>query len=398
MNKRTTIVITSPDALSVVLFCTRIIAEFQRIPGARIIVICKSDAFRDRLASLGVEVQDIAFYRHFSVGRDWSYLLELRSRLKAARADIVLNMTTKPLVYGALAAKLAGVPYVISYNVGLGKGFLDSAGLRQAVIRNALRLLYWTAYRLSDRDWFTNGPDFEQLVQRGTVSPAKAFVTKFYLDTDYYSAAAISSEATAEFRRAQSIPSESVVVSMVARLIWPKGIREFVDAAEAVTRRYPGTCFVLVAPEERGSDGAVPLDYIEAACRRNPSFRWINFMNDPRLLYAASDVSVLPSFYPEGGFPRALTEPMSMGRPVVTTDNPSCSGTVEPGVNGTIVPMQDSARLAAAVEALVVDPNLRRRFGENSRAKALRDFDEKTIVPAAFRQLGLEAFGWRAGT
>ncbi len=393
-NKTTSIVIISPDALSVVLFCKQIIAEFKKIPSSRISVACNADTFRSQLELLGVEVLHVDLFRHFSPVRDVAYIVRLWSLLRKTRADIVFNMTTKPLIYGPIAARLVGVKYVINYNVGLGKGFSASPGLRQAVIRGTLKTLYKLSYLLSNKDWFTNKKDLEMLSQAGLVSKAKSFATNFYLDTDHYCRAAISDLQAKVLRQQLDISEDAIVVSMVARLIWSKGIREFTEAAEIIGASHPNVMFVLLAPEEPGSDGSVPLDFIRLTCERLQCFRWINFMDDPRLLYSISSISVLPSFYPEGGFPRALTEPMSMSNPIVTTDNPSCSGTVDQGKNGFIVPVKDSIRLAEAIRTLVADQLLREQFGRYSREKALKDFDEKTIVPKAFKQLGLEPYGW----
>ena len=388
-----TIVVVSPDALSVVLFCGEIIRQFQRIPGARVVVASQVGAFRAGLEALGVEIRDIPMYRHFNIRKDVAYTRDLYRLFRDERPAIVLNMTTKPLMYGTFAATAARVPWIINYNVGLGQAFQQVPDIRRRAIGLALAMLYWVSFRLCHQSWFTNATDLEMLVQKGLVPRGNAVVTNFYLDTDYYSPGAISADEVTAFRRSLGIDGTRTLVAMVARLIWPKGIREFVESAEEMAHTHPQAFFVLVAPQEQGSESEVPMSYIEAATAL-PNFKWIPFMNDPRLVYAAADMAVLPSFYPEGGFPRTLTEPMAMGKPLITTDNASCKNTVDAGRNGLIVPMRDSKALADAISTLVEDPDRCRRFGSESVLKARREFNERVIVPEAFEQLGMHRFGW----
>ncbi len=117
--------------------------------------------------------------------------------------------------------------------------------------------------------------------------------------------------------------------------------------------------------------------------------KWLGFRSDVKRIYALSDLAVLPSYYKEGGYPRALLEPMAMGKPVITTDIPDCKGTVEEGRNGFLVPAKDAKALAKAIENLILDEHMLKKFGEYSRVKAEREFDEKKIVPQALLQLGI---------
>jgi len=98
-------------------------------------------------------------------------------------------------------------------------------------------------------------------------------------------------------------------------------------------------------------------------------------------------LAVLPTYYREGGFPRGLTEPMAMGKPVITTESVHCRGTVDEGKNGYLVPIKNAKALAAAIEKLMIDDDKRTRFGRYSREKAVREFDEKAIVPNVIEEL-----------
>lgn len=162
-------------------------------------------------------------------------------------------------------------------------------------------------------------------------------------------------------------------------MIWAKGVGEFAEAAEILRDRLPFVKFILVGPEETTSPDAVPEMYLKDA-ERKANFMWIGFRNDVKDLYALSDVAVLPSYYREGGYPRALTEPMAMGKPVIAADSIDCRAPVENGRNGFLVPIKDSKALAAAIETLMVDEKKREEFGRYSRIKAVTEYDEKVIV------------------
>lgn len=117
------------------------------------------------------------------------------------------------------------------------------------------------------------------------------------------------------------------------------------------------------------------------------NFKWLGFRKDVRELYALSDLAVYPSFYREGGYPKGLTEPMSMGKPLVTTDSVHCRGTVDDGKNGYIVPIKDSKAFAKAIREIICDEAKLQEFGKNSRMKALNEFDEKKIVRELIQEI-----------
>lgn len=106
---------------------------------------------------------------------------------------------------------------------------------------------------------------------------------------------------------------------------------------------------------------------------------WQGPRQDIQNVLALSDIFVYPSFYREG-IPRALLEAASMGLPIVTVDSPGCREVVEPGKNGYIVPTRDSDALAHAIQRLIDDPDIRHRFGRESRIRVLECFDLPRIA------------------
>ena len=153
-------------------------------------------------------------------------------------------------------------------------------------------------------------------------------------------------------------------------------------------KSHPHLKFILVAPEESGSYGSVPVDYIRAA-ERSANLIWLGFQEHVKPLYAIAELAVLPTYYKEGGYPRALLEPMAIGKPVITTNSEDCRAAVEEGMNGLLIPIRDSTALADAIVRIMDNDRLREQFGRYSRIKAVMDFDESKIIPMALREMGL---------
>ena len=222
----------------------------------------------------------------------------------------------------------------------------------------------------------------------GLVSERRTILTRNYLNTDYYASETESSASIQALRQELGIEIGQIVVLMVARLIRPKGVVEFAEAAHLLRDRSPKCRFLLVAPEEPPGRHTISADEVRGF-EQMGNFEWLGFRHDVRKFYALCDIAVLPTYYKEGGYPRALLEPMSMGKPLITTTNEDCRDTVDEGQNGLLVPPRDSAALAEAIATLARDSDLRATFGKNSREKALREFQESVIVGDALRRAGL---------
>lgn len=383
-----TIAVVCPDGLSILLFCKGIIRALQSIKGSRVIAVSDDGTYKPQIEALGVTSVSVPIHRFVGPRHDLRYLGSLYRVFRRERCDAVLNFSTKPNVYGPVAARLAGVRTVVSHVVGLGSSFLPTSSLRGRLVQQIVLRLYRLGCQWSDKVWFTNKNDLAFFVARRLVCPARAVLTRNYLDTDFYAPWMVTREELRDVREELGLVAGQKVVVMVARMIWPKGIREFAEAAELLQGRHPDARFLLVAPLENGCSDTVPESYVRAK-ERGGNFKWLGFRHDVRRLYAVADLAVLPSYYKEGGYPRALLEPMAMGKPIITTTSEDCRATVEEGRNGYLVPARDSRALADAIHRLLADPATRDAFGRYSRAKAVREFDEKQIVAHALGELGI---------
>lgn len=379
----------APDGVSTYLFCQEIINTIQKNS-----LITKLDVYvgdndaKVELDRLNIKVKVFYMYRFFNPILDLITIIHLIKLFKFGSYDAVLCFTTKPNIYGVIAAKIAGIEKIYFHVVGLGMVNLENTGIKAKLIKFTLKNLYKFSSSVADKVWFTNKNNVTEFLNDELIASNKVVLTKNYLDTDYYHPKAYSSEEIIDFKEKLNIDQDSKVVVMVARMIWSKGVREFVDAADDIYKKNKDIQFILIAPLQTGSLDAIPVDYANSINDRK-NIRWLEFQDNVRLFYALSDISVLPTYYQEGGYPRALLEPMSMGKPVITTDNINCKGAVDHEESGLIIPQENSKALSDAICQILSNDELMAKYGKNSRLKAVNEFNEKIVVKEALESLGL---------
>jgi N,N'-diacetylbacillosaminyl-diphospho-undecaprenol alpha-1,3-N-acetylgalactosaminyltransferase len=326
-----------------------------------------------------VEHKFVKTYRFFSPYEDLKYLLRIYKILKKENYDMVINIATKPNIYGSIAAKRAGIKNIICFGWGLGLTFEKSKNIGRITLRYILSALYWYAFKVSNIVWFTNKNDLDYFASKKIIDPNKAFVTKGFVDTKLYSPDSVSIKESFILKKQLGYKDEDKIIILVARMSWAKGIKQFCESSDFLREKYPDVKFLMVGQDDSGSPDSVPKSYIKKYVNFE-NFNYLGYRIDIKELYSISYLAVFPSYYREGGWPRGLTEPMSMGMPVITTDNKHCSGAVIDGYNGLIVPIKDSSALAEGIEKIVNDEGLAKEFGQRSREKALLDLNEELIM------------------
>ncbi|MUM76632.1 glycosyltransferase [Pseudodesulfovibrio sp. F-1] len=331
-----------------------------------------------QLEALGADYHRIPLSRRgMNPLADIGALLHIKQALQRIRPDMVLSYTFKPVVYGSLAARMVWVgerKRVYAMITGLGYAFTEEpAGLRRRILFNVAKGMYRSGINACDGIIFQN-PDDENFFQRLGVVPERVATTVVGgsgVDLDHYAVA--------------PLPQETVFLCL-SRLLKSKGVGLFAEAAARLKARHPGAVFRLAGPLESGGDAVTPDEI--AAWRRDGALEVLDPVDDVRPLLAGASVYVLPSHYREG-VPRSILEAMSMGRAVVTTDAPGCRETVEPGLNGFLVPPRDVESLTQAMERFILDPALARTLGAASRARAEARFDVNRVNDAILAFMGL---------
>ena len=348
--------------------------------GVRVYAVAPPGRFVSNIEGLGVEFVPWEINR-----RSLNPLLELRSLLRLLRIyrrlkpDLVQHYTVKPNVYGAAAARLTGVPVVFGGVVGLGSAFAPG-GIKRSILRIGVRAFYAIGTALSDRMTFQIEHDAELLCGRSARGRRKATVIPggSSVDLDTYSQESVTQTDRANIRKGLGIPPGDLIVTMASRLLYNKGVPEFVEAARTIRGSRQDAHFILAGNRDAGSMDSVTEMDLETWANQG-DILYVGHRDDMPQLLAVSDVVVLPTYYPEG-IPRVLIEAAAMSRPIVATTIPGVTEVVEDGVNGLLVPPRDAGALAEAIVELLVAPSLRMSYGTTGRRKAVQQYDDNVVA------------------
>ena len=337
------------------------------------------------IGEIGAVSVTVPLGRYFSPWLDLRYIWRLYRILRKERFDIVHTYTIKPNIFGPLAARAAGIKTVLCSVTGLGYLFSDDAGFKLRMLRSAGKCLMRTAFRCSRAVSFQNPDNLEFMVSSRLLNRDKAVLIRSSgVDLQAYSIGSVDKEKMARLKSKLRKGKDTVMVCMVARATWLKGVKEFMEACDSLSKRRRNVIFLFVGQVDETAPGGVPVEYFREEVR--PNFRRLGFIDDIPEIMALSDIVVLPSHYREGT-PNTLLEAMAMGKPVVTTDTAGCREVVDDGKSGYLVPVKDGAALADKIDALVMSSEKRRDFGKQGRLKAEREFDVHKVVQETLEQM-----------
>ncbi|MCX7760509.1 MAG: glycosyltransferase family 4 protein [Hydrogenothermaceae bacterium] len=359
--------------LNLYLFRLPIMTELLK-RGYRVYAICPKGEKNSDLKNAGIEVINYEIERKsINPLKEIYSIKNIYNAIKDLKLDLINTFTAKPNIYGTFASKIAGIPRIINLVEGLGSFYVDN-NLKSLLVRNIIEILYKYTFKLSDICIFVNSDDPKYFVDRGIIDSNKVKVIKSVgVDTDYFSMAEVTEDFICMYKEKLSIEKNKIVVLMIGRAIWHKGIREFYEAAEILSNKYHNIDFVFVGDTDEGNPSCAPSSFL-----KNRNVKWLGFRNDIKYLIAISDIVVLPSY--REGVPRTLLEAASMSKPIVTTNTVGCREVVEDGKNGFLVPVKDSIELAKKIEILINDRDLREKMGKYGREKAVKEFDIRRVV------------------
>jgi len=286
--------------------------------------------------------------------RDLNILRQLYLLYKEERPDVVHNFTIKCVLYSSMAARLAGRIHVINSITGLGYIFIND-DLKARMLYALVRAFYKIALQ---NTWviFQNSDDRALFLRQKLVSEEQTVLIEGSgVDTTKF---AVTPEL-------DGIPQ----VVLPARMLWIKGVGEFVSAARILRNRNENARFILAGNYDPANPAAVPLEQLQA-WQREGVVEWCGWQDDMVKVYADSHLVCLPSYGGEG-IPRSLIEASACGRPIVTTDVPGCREVVRQGENGLLIPVRNAEALAEALCRLLENAPLRREMGDGA-GKLLR--------------------------
>ncbi len=292
----------------------------------------------------------------------WGYYRLIRRE----RPDVVLAYTQKPIIYGGIAARLAGGARYFAMCSGLGHAFSGGDGLRPRTLKAIVSWLYRLAVAKAEAVFTFNRDDAGEMRRHGITTDRHAVMQVPGSGID-----------TAAFAR-QKLPESAPVFLMIARLMRDKGLGEFVAAARALRRAGKPARFQVLGPYDSNPTGISPAEI--QAWHDEGIIEYLGETRDVRPYLAQCSVFVLPTYYREG-LPRTILEAMASGRAIITTDMPGCRETIYEGenINGVLVPPRNAGALASAMQRFCDEPGLAAQYGASSRRLAETLYDVRKV-------------------
>jgi glycosyltransferase involved in cell wall biosynthesis len=343
--------------------------------GYEVIVATRARNYAQRIRDEGFRLVPLRLIREsYSPFIEFAAIRQLRQIYSSEHPDIVHQVGLKPILYGSIAA--LGHRNLQVINAFGGLGYLGASSSLKA---RYLRLAIWGAYRflLNRRNHHAlvqNQEDKQLLITKLKVSPEKIVIIRGSgVDLDVFRPAP----------EHNGIP----IVLLAARMLWNKGIEEFVGAAQLLRTRGVAARFVIVGDTDRGSPAAIPRQQL-VDWQGSGAVEWWGHQKEMPQIFQQANLVCLPSH--GEGVPKVLLEAAASGRAIVATDVPGCREIVRPGINGMLIPPRDPFALAAAIEELLRDPERRLQMGGRGREIAANEFSEETVVHqtlALYREL-----------
>ncbi len=344
-------------------FRLNVIAELVK-RGHEVVVIAPVDEFMEYKEKFPT-VQHVALRVLDRDGknpfRDFILIEELRRKYKNIKPDLVLHYTHKPNIYGAIAAHMNGVTSIAAIT-GLGYAFIHNGWINKIT-----QSLYKITAKYHSKFIFENTDDLQLFIKNKIISAEKGVSVKGCgVDTEYFQPSS------------NGIYSDKLVFTFIGRLLYDKGIIEFIEAAKSILSKYISVEFWVIGEFDEGNPSTINKDrFVE----------WVNegiivyhgFVRDVRPFIRKSNCIVLPSV--REGMPRIVLEGMAMGKPIITTRTAGCRETVEEGVNGFLVDVHDSKQLEESIERFIsLSQEEKDAMGISGRKKAETVFNDNIIA------------------
>jgi glycosyltransferase involved in cell wall biosynthesis len=355
------------------------LARAARDAGFRVTVACRVDRHKAAIEKEGFRLVATNFSRRsLNPLRELALVREIAKAYRAEKPDIVHHVSLKPVLYGSIAARLAGVPAVVNAFTGLGYAFIARDAKGRAVRALVTRLLRFALGGLRAKTVTQNDDDAATLLQAGLVKIDDLVLIRG------------SGVDLSVFKPTVPPPGEPLVV-LPARLLWDKGVGEFVEAARRLKAAGVSARFALVGESDPENHAAVPPARLREWKAEGVVEIWGRREDMPAVL-AECHLVCLPSY--REGLPKSLLEAAAGARACVTTDVPGCRDAVLDGETGLLVPARDAGALAKALRSLIEDPERRARMGEHARRWAQEKFSQEKVAAetlALYRELLAEA-------
>lgn len=341
-----------------------------RNEGYRIIAIAPTDSYVDKLIALGFECHHISINsKGTNPIEDLKLIKSFYTLYNTLKPDILLHYTIKPNIYGAIAARLCGIP-VINNISGLGAVFMNNR-----LSSKIAKLLYKLALGIPEKVFFQNHDDRTLLINLKLLTEQK---------TDVLPGSGVD---TVKFCPMPDKRRKKVFAFLfIGRLIKDKGLIEYVQAAKILQVKYPEVQCQVLGAYYSGNPSAITKEQM-LRWQEDGIVHYLGASDHVAPIIAQSDCVVLPSY--REGLSRALLEAASMAKPIITTDTPGCRDVVDDGINGFLCKLKDAQDLAIQMKKMrQLELSQRIKMGNKGREKVINEFNEQLVIDKYSQAIG----------
>lgn len=346
----------------------RSLALTLRKQGNEVLLVSPPGPYGERLTELGLEWIAAPMVRSsLNPIREIILIRWLTRLVRSRRIDLVHGFTIKCAVYGSLAARLAGNVARVVAVAGLGFTFTSNslkAGFLRPFVSRAMKIAF--------------SGDRIRLILQNT-DDVRHFSENRLIKESWIRLIPGSGVDCGSFTPRPPRDTSGIRVLIASRMLWDKGIMEYIQAARIIRRRRQDISFLMAGEPDPGNPSSVSEQQLHDWVKEG-LVEWLGHVDDMPTLLHSVDIAVLPSY--REGTPKSLLEAAACGLPMITTDAPGCREVVDNGVDGLLIPVKDSEALATAIERLASDRGTRLEMGARARAKAVAKFDSSVIESA----------------
>lgn len=328
----------------------------------KISVLSPYDSYSEKIESLGIKHINLKIDKSgINPVNEFFTLLRLMLTLRKEKPSLILTYTPKINIYISIVSRLLRIPVIANVS-GLGSSFISGG-----IITRITSILYRLSFNWPYKVFFQNNEDLNEFIKRGFVEKIKA---------ERLPGSGVDLN---KFRPVKTKKREKITFLLVARLLWDKGIGEYISAAREIQKKYFNTEFQIIGFADSDNPSAIPKSNIDRWVEEG-IINYLGYTDNIMEKYANVDCVVLPSYYREG-VPRSLLEAASMAIPIITTSAVGCRDVVDDGINGFLCQPKNVNDLTAKIERMILlTHDQRREMGLKGRIKMERYFDEQIIL------------------
>jgi glycosyltransferase involved in cell wall biosynthesis len=341
------------------------IALAAKKEGWDVTIVCKDTGQRQEVEALGLKMTELPINpTGTDIRQELKTFLFLYKLYRKHKGAVVHHVGLKLMLWGGLAARLAGVRGMVNAVSGLGVMF--SSDRLSVTARAILFILRFSCSRKGVIVIFQNEEDRQLFLGNHVNTPRQSvFIKGSGVDLQL-------------FRYCPPPESATIKVLFTARMLKEKGVLVLIEAANLLRRDYGQRAEFWLCGGISNNPKAIRQSELEQLCDGR-YIRWMGYRSDVRELLMQAHLVAFPSYYREG-VPKSLIEACAVGRPIITTTSIGCKDTVDDGVNGFLVPPKDPAALAEKLRRLFDHPELREKMGKKGREKAEQEFSLDDVV------------------